>query len=142
MAVVKDGRTQASDQVRRHFDEAVMNPERLDEIRGMLADDYVHVDRRSVVGLPDLDGAGFIESLRIGHEAGLDSFDRQLVARLGDRLFLSHVKTRFTDGSEKQYLVLNQWDRDVAKVEQSVRFDPDDLDAATAELDRLYAELD
>jgi hypothetical protein len=146
VVVVGDEPKQASDELWRRRAEAAASPERLDEsldeTRAFLADDYVHIDRRSIVGLPDLDGAGFIESLRIGHEAGLEQLDRQVVARRGDRLVLSGVTTRFADGSEKQYLVLIQWDRAVAKIERMVRFDPDDLDTAMTELDRMHAEIE
>ena len=122
--------------------EIIQKPERLDELNNYYTDDFIQVDRRSLVALPDLDGPGMIEMLRLGHEAGLEQFDVEYLAARGERLILNRMRTRFADGSVKDYLTVAQWNSALTKYERHVRFDVADLDAALAELDRLYTELD
>ena len=120
----------------------IQNPERLDELNGYFTDDFIGVDRRSLVAFPDLDAPEMIEMLRLGHEAGLEQFDNEYLAARGERLILNRVMTRFADGSVKDYLTVVQWNPALTKCERQVRFDVDDLDAALAELDRLHTEID
>ena len=92
--------------------------------------------------MPDLDGPGMIEMLRLGHEAGLEQFEVELLAARGERLTLNRVTTRFADGSAKEYLTVEQWNSALTKCERHVRFDAADLEAALEELDRLHTEID
>jgi hypothetical protein len=90
----------------------------------------------------NLDRVGFIETQRLGHESELESVEFHPLASRGERLFLHRVTTRFAGGSVREYLTVSHWNSDLTRLRRTVRFDLADVEAATAELDRLHAETD
>ena len=72
----------------------------------------------------------------------LTALDIELVATRGDRLSLSRVVDRYSDGSERAVLNVAKWNPTVTQMERVVRFDPEDLEAALSELDELHGEAD
>jgi hypothetical protein len=66
---------------------------------------------------------------------------RRLIATFGDRLVAALVVSE--DGEwETQSIMVWQIDPQLRNLQLAVMFDPDDRDAAIAELDRMYAEID
>ena len=116
------------------------DPSRINELSAWFADDYVFQDRRRLTGMPDLDRVDFVEMARFDHELD-EEMDVEFVAVRGQRMSLARVVNRYADGSINEFLALVRWNSDVNRLELTIRFDLDDLDAAVAELDRLHAEI-
>jgi class 3 adenylate cyclase/ketosteroid isomerase-like protein len=100
------------------------------------------MDRRRMVRL-DLDRGAHLESLRHGFEMRSSRLStEQLLATRGDRLALVRARLEVADGdagpSEIDFLHVAAVD-DHGDCVAAVAFDPDDLDAAYAELDDRYA---
>ena len=96
-----------------------------------------------MVGSPALDKAGLAQVLMFFmSEANLDSRHRERLVVRGDRLGLTRVTDRHRDGSVREFLVLADFGGDPLQLRRTVLFDPDDVGAAMAELDRLYAEIE
>src|SRR5262249_47462012 len=96
------------------------------------------MDRRSMLRI-ELDRDGWLDNLRYLFEMRSSRFTpQQLLATRGDRLALARVLWQGSHGdvgpSEIEYLGVEEFDDHGAAV-AFVGFDPDDLDAAYAELD-------
>jgi hypothetical protein len=76
------------------------------------------------------------------HEASLESRDQKVLAVRGDHLMLARFVDRYPDGSMREFLAISYFAGDPLQERLGVMFDPDDLDLATTELDRLYAEIE
>lgn len=108
----------------------------------VLADDIDSDDRRRVVNAGLQRGAhAHIENLRWAANLGVTHATSHSVATRGERLVLAH--TRYSASGEKpeptyaDVLEVIQVNAD-ARIEAWVSFDPDDFDAAFAELDARY----
>jgi hypothetical protein len=99
------------------------------------------MDRRRMLRL-ELDRDGWLDNLRYLFEMRSSRFTPQLLATRGDRLALVWLRWEGSHGdvgpSEIEYLVVHEID-DHGDAVAFVAFDPDDLDAAYAELDARYA---
>ncbi|HEY3923974.1 MAG TPA: nuclear transport factor 2 family protein, partial [Acidothermaceae bacterium] len=112
-----------------------------DAITEMLADDYYTDDRRRVVG-GGIHGRDVeIENLRAGLDLGVTNATSHTIATRGERLVLTHVRYWFDDQRPEAFFVeilavleIDTYNRSAA----AVVFDPDDIDAALAELDARY----
>jgi hypothetical protein len=98
------------------------------------------MDRRRMVRL-DLDRSAQLEGLRYLFELRSSRFTERVLATRGDRLALVRVRVEASEGdigpSDAEYLQVNDVD-DHGNAVALVVFDPDDLDAAYAELDARY----
>src|SRR5262249_977343 len=99
-------------------------------------------DRRGHVHL-ELDRDQHLASLRFRFEMRASRYTKEVLATRGDRLALLRDRFELADGdvgpSETQSLVVTESDERGDHCVAAVAFDPDDLDAAYAELDTRYA---
>ncbi len=108
------------------------------ELAETLAADVVTVDRRRVVNGGIIRGRGAqTASLRASFEAGVEGFTSTVIATRGKRIALIslHATFRGLDGADVLDVVEVDADN---RIESGVLFDPDDFDAAIAELDERY----
>jgi hypothetical protein len=107
------------------------------------ADGFTREDRRRLIAAPPVDAAEYLDHHLTWFEmsAGQPSFEVQWIAVRGDRLGLSRVRVRFDDGFAAEMLSVGRCNPDATLIERMVLFDPDDVDAALAELDRLHSEI-
>ena len=112
-----------------------------DGVTALYAPGYRCSDRRSIARL-ELDREQFLETNRAAFNLAVSKHHRELLATRGDRLVLFRVVYRGSGGDvgplETEWLSINEVDERGAIV-ASVMLDPDDLDAAYAELDDRYA---
>ena len=87
-------------------------------------------------------GLQFLDFLRATFEMATSRYVSEVIATRGDRLALDHHLIEVRDGdigaTEIESLIVVELDERGERV-ATVRFDPGDLDAATAELDDRYA---
>ncbi|MFZ0834631.1 MAG: hypothetical protein WAM92_16455 [Mycobacterium sp.] len=108
----------------------------------MTADDFCSDDRRRVVGAGVRHGRDVdIENMRAWADVGIKTMTSYAIATRGERLVLS--RTRFSGPDQRHeafhtdVLGLIEVDTD-ERIRARVVFDPDDIDAAFAELDARY----
>ena len=115
------------------------------EIRNILAPNFVRRDRRKLIGMPDANADEWIaaqfEYERVAGRFG-SWHDIEIVAVRGDRYVAARVLNRLGDLGENELVFVEQLDADLERVELISLFDPDDIDEAIAELDRLHTEID
>ncbi|HJR24196.1 MAG TPA: nuclear transport factor 2 family protein [Acidimicrobiales bacterium] len=115
-----------------------------DELVSLFHPGNVWEDRRWYWSLPAHDGNHMLEAYRTLFEVDEWELRRTLVATRGDHLALLRTHTLLRDGetgpAEVETLALNEVAPD-GRILRQVLFEPDDLDAAMAELDRRWAEL-
>ena len=113
-------------------------------LRELLADDFVRVDLRELVAMPRANRDDFVAQSLMTH------FDLDVVphtetddvlAVSGDRLGLIRARLVYDGSGQIEYLAVVRFDDAVEQLERMVMFDPDDLEAARAELDRLAVML-
>ncbi len=110
----------------------------------MVAEDFVQQDHRKLVGSnSEIGKAEYaqVADFFLG-EAALESREQEVLAVRGDHLMLARIVDRYGDGSVREFLGVSYFAGDPLQERLAVMFDPDDLDAATAELDRLHAEIE
>jgi hypothetical protein len=110
----------------------------------LIADNFLREDRRSVVGLPETDADGWIDQLLALHDLGSGSprvWLDEVVAVRGERLVLYWVCLEYRDSWTTRMLAISQFDTRADLLERFITFDPEDLDAAVDELDRLSINL-
>ncbi len=107
----------------------------------MLATNFATDDRRRVVnggrmGGPDIEMA----TMRFMAEGGLESISSTAIATRGERLVLARQLFSLHDGPQSfQNEIVDVIEIDSSgKLSGHVMFDPDDIDAAFAELDARY----
>jgi len=102
---------------------------------------FRQIDRRAMVQL-ELDRDQFLEWMRTTFEMSSSRLEQQVLATRGDRLALSRDRVEVADHnlgpSEIESLSVIEVGEHGERV-ATVRFDPDDLDAAYAELEERYA---
>ena len=114
------------------------------ELRSLLAPNFVREDHRALVGMPTVDGDGWIEQLLTFFDLGFGSPTFRLsevVAVRGERLALYWIEITFGDGIVDRRLGIAQYDASVELVERYVSFDDQDVDQAIVALDEMSARL-
>jgi len=112
-------------------------------IAKLFAPAFVRHDRRRVIAQPPADAAAYITSI-VELERLTGAFPiyvmQEPVGARGQRLcairLIGHL-----GADEMSMIVVIQTDDTVGRLEQLIQYDPEDIDDALAELDRLYAEL-
>ena len=108
---------------------------------GMVADDYVRVDRRSTVAAPDTSGSGeYADALAAALDVGFTSYRVTPIAVRGEQLALSRVVMTTNDGFDMRFLVFDEMGDD-GRALRSVYFDDDDLVTAFEALELRHREL-
>ena len=111
----------------------------------MVTRDFVRFDHRRVVAQPPVGARAWV--------AGLFEWEKltgewpvfeliEVVAVRGDRTCASHWVVRAGALAEMEFLVVNASDQKGERFATIHFFDPEDIDAAVAELDRLHAEYE
>lgn len=111
----------------------------LDEIYTL---DFVREDRRRLVGAPTANREEFVQQLRGWHgiSHGPPQFSvEEIVAVRGERCILIRARVLYAD-TWSEFLSVGRIDAD-DRTDRSVLFDPDDIESAIAELDRMFAEI-
>jgi hypothetical protein len=122
----------------------VMNAQEKPPLHAQTAD-FIAEDRRTRSGgvnFGHLDGAGFAEAYNLSWRIG-DAVPRFSIAKVvgvRDQHLAAVVERIDFEADVVEYLVVLQLDRQLRRHRRSVVFDLGDESAATAELDRLYAE--
>ena len=108
----------------------------------LLAPDFRQIDRRAFGG-GALTRETFLESFRAMFHDGW-TMERDALDAAGDRVLLQRMRFTGNSGasgvSEVEVLVVDELDED-GRVRTEVVFDPDDIEGARAEFDRMAAEL-
>ena len=110
-----------------------------------LSDDFSAEDRRRLIGLPRIGRDDWAEAVNSWSELGAGrgrSSLAQVIAVRGERLVLFRARATYPDGREVESLGLAQFDELVQRLQRSMQFDPDDVDAALSELDSMCLALD
>jgi class 3 adenylate cyclase len=113
-----------------------------DTMAALIADDVATEDRRRVVSAGSWHGRDFdIASMRAAADIGASNATLTVIATRGNRLALSRVRVSGRDQRPEAFhteaLGIAEIDADGGLVAH-VAFDPDDIDAAFAELDARY----
>lgn len=110
----------------------------------MVAPDFVRIDHRRVIAQPPTGAEAWVAGLfDLEKVAGSWPFYEiiEIVAMRGNRTCASRWVVHLGD-FEVEYLVVNACDLGGERFAAIHFFDPEDLDAAMVELDRLHAELE
>ena len=108
----------------------------MDQVRALLADDAVLIDKRSIIGMDVVGGDAIVANLRAAVDLGLVAARVEPLAVRGSTLGLGRITTDF--GSfESVFLNVGQVDAD-GLVSHIILFDEDALADALAELDARY----
>jgi ketosteroid isomerase-like protein len=111
-------------------------------IAAQMPPDYRHVDRRGYAQM-ELDRDRHLESLRFRFEMPSSRIAIETLATRGHRLALTRQRFELAGGdvgpSESVSLIIVESDERGELIEGLVSFDPDEVDAAYAELDARYA---
>lgn len=111
----------------------------------MVTRDFVRVDHRRVIAQPPVGArawvAGLFEWEKLTGEWPVYELTKVLAVR-GDRTSASHWVVRAGDLAEMEFIVVNASDRTGERFAAIHFYDPEDIDAAVAELDRLHAEYE
>jgi len=131
-ALLENAATRTSDRLYELFGER-----RWDEFGAWCADVARVEDRRRGLHWESDDRAAEVAHVRAIADLGVVSISGSSVALRGDRLCLNHVTLQTRDGFGAQALVVMEVDSDDRLVLQ-ISFDPDDVQAAFAELEAQY----
>jgi hypothetical protein len=121
-----------------------MDESEMRRFRQGMADDFVRVDRRRLVAVPDSDKDDWFESMQAYWELGrgTPSFQvAEVLAVRGERLVLFRSRIEFSDSTGTEMLVVSEFADDM-RSRRSVMFDADNLDDALAELERLHTGIE
>ena len=114
-----------------------------EHVTDLLADDFVRVDRRAVVAMPDAGRDDMVNVAEGMWAAGARWPDEPTpaIAERGDRIALHHGYVTLDDGASAiSYLTVMQVDADGLATRLVLLDDPEQLDEAFVEIDRLAAE--
>ena len=109
---------------------------RLDDARALFADDYLRIDRRSVVSMPTQGPEG-IYNFAVIADLGITAIDFEPIAVRGDRCSLSRRTYRYEHGDTSTLLVLGEAN-ELGEATLAIYFDEDDIEAAIDELDARF----
>jgi hypothetical protein len=108
------------------------------------AEDFKRIDRRRFVAAPEANRAEFLEQLRawtrISGEQPRWNL-REVFETAGERLACCRLAIEFSDGTSSEQVQVLLFDQSVTRLELIVSFDPEDIEAAVAELRLLAGEV-
>jgi hypothetical protein len=115
-------------------------------LRSLLTDDYTYEDRRRHgVSFPAADAASYpdlvVSAWQIG--SGRPRFEvLEILAVRGDRFVAGLVRIDYGDGMLFESIHILALDPTLTLMQREVDFDPEDIDAAIEELDRLHRQTE
>lgn len=111
--------------------------------RELYTDDFVFEDHRRLVGLPTADAEAFARSRKVNLELGaVGGRTERILGVAGESCCCIVHVTTFEGGQVSEMIQVLQYDQQVERLRRLVLFDPDDQDAALAEMERLHAGID
>jgi hypothetical protein len=112
----------------------------------LCTEDFVRYDRRRLTAQPPTDRQGWLDAMFTFEElAGgrWPTFElTETVAVRADRLAVNRWTMRLGDVGEVEFIIATRTNEAIDKMEIIYFFDPEDMDEALAELDRLHAEIE
>ena len=116
-----------------------------DEVAGAgMTDDFVLEDRRSGVNFGLLDAAAITELSKSAWDVGSGRpiwSIPEVIAVRGQRIAAMTVVVDYGNDMRTDMITCIRLDPQLRLLQRRVQFDPDDRDAAIAELDRMHAEI-
>lgn len=111
----------------------------------LCTEDFVRYDRRRLTAQPPGDRQAWLDAMFAFEElagGSWPSFEMtEVIAVRGDRLILARWTMGLGTAGEIQFAIVTQLDESIDKIQIICFFDPEDVDVAIAELDRLHDEL-
>ena len=115
------------------------------QIRAGLSDDFCSEDRRRGPSFPNGDADSYARFVASAWEVGVGRprFSlRETVSVRGERFAACALEIDYGDGMISETLHVVGLDPTMRLMQRTIEFDLDDVDEATAELDRLQSEAD
>jgi ketosteroid isomerase-like protein len=114
---------------------------RFDDMRTLLADEFVRDDHRHGVAAPTADGPDeFVRAYAAWFDVGFDHLGLEPLAVRGERVALARLEWTSDDGRVVRFLGLYETDDD-GRFVRGAHFEEDDLITASAELEAAYTRL-
>lgn len=116
--------------------------------RAELSDDFIHEDRRPLIGLPPMGPDAYIDAaLQLFETRTWDMWIEEVIAVRGDRLALMVRAARQNDWDPVRKLVILQYDEEVDRLERYIGFEEEQLDEghvaqALELLDQMHTEIE
>lgn len=112
----------------------------------LCTDDFVRYDRRRITAQPPTDRQGWLDAMFTFEELAGGQWPTfeigETVAVRGHRLAANRWTMGLGEVGEVEFIIVARANEAVDKQEVIYFFDPEDLDEAVAELDRLYAAVE
>jgi hypothetical protein len=146
-AAVSDGPSNAASEFFRNLGALLSgraSPPSEAEVRAALTDDFTYEDRRTGVTFPDCDAESapklHVSNWQTG--AGEPRWESNPLAVRGERFAALAVRVDYGNGMLGDSVQVVGLDVTLSLVQRLVDFDIEDVDGATAELDRLHSQAD
>jgi hypothetical protein len=111
----------------------------------MCTEDFIRYDRRRMTAQPPADRQGWLDAMLTFEELSGGQWPTfeltDTLAVRGHRLVANRWTMGLGEAGQVEFVVVTRADEAVDKIELIYFFDPEDMDDALAELDRLHAEL-
>ena len=123
----------------------ILNVMDRDEFTSLVTDDFVFEDRRSGFNYGRVDASGYAEMIRSTWDvgSGRPSWSmREVVALRGQRIAAADFVIEYGNDMHTDSIVCVRLDPQLRLLQREVHFDIDARDAATAEVDRMHAEIE
>ena len=111
----------------------------------VFTDDFVFDDRRSGFSYGLLDASAYTELNRTAWDVGSSRPNwsiTEVIAVRGQRIAAVAIALDYDDDVHTESIICGCLDRHLQLLRRMVQIDVDDRDAAIAEVDRMYAEID
>jgi hypothetical protein len=119
---------------------------RPDDLGRAFSEDFVCEDRKAGgVSFGSMDASEYLAAVRSNWDVGRRSprFDlHRVIAVRGERLAAIHECLDMDDGALVHGITVSQLNDSLTQWQRIIWFDPEDVGAAIAELDRLHAEIE
>ena len=115
------------------------------EITTVITPDFVRYDRRRLVAVPPADATAWVDAIfEVGEltEQWPTYEVIEILAVRGDRACASRCVVRYGDRAEALLVTVSIFDEKLQRLHRHYIFDPEDIELAIEELDRLHAELE
>jgi hypothetical protein len=116
-----------------------------ESLRARLADDFTYEDRRRGPSFPNFDAESYPKFVETNWQTGAgrpEFFMSEILAVRGERYAAVVFQIDYGNGMLFESIHVLALDATLNLVQRQVDFDRDDVDGATAELDRLHRETD
>lgn len=115
------------------------------EITTLITPDFVRYDRRRLVAVPPAGATAWVDELFEIAEPTEQwpTYELiEIVAVRGDRACASRWVIRFGDRAEAHVVMVSIFEEKLQRLQRHYIFDPEDIEVAIEELDRLHVEFE